>query len=342
MDRRARLVQPLVPGSRGIEIGAWFAPLVPKREGWQTLVLDVFPTEELRQRAVADPNIPEASRDAIEEVDLVGSAVAIAELAEAAGHAPGSFDFVISSHNFEHLPDPIRFLQGVERLLRPGGVLSMAIPDRRSCFDHLRPPSTLGQLLEAKLLGRERPGLAQLFDHATTTAERLLPEGAATPYFPLDGFPEQVRYGGDPAGALALMQRLHAGQSEPYHDAHCWAFSPAEFAALMIELRLLGLLRLEQCGAMFQEGVEFHVVLRKPEANEAPAAMPSRQDCADLLMAERREMHLRWAIGQAPPPPEPPPPEPPPPAWFVLLRPLVPVRLRGPMRRLGRRAGLLG
>ncbi|MDB5374856.1 MAG: hypothetical protein JWP04_3498, partial [Belnapia sp.] len=39
MDRRARLVQPLVPGSRGIEIGAWFAPLVPKREGWQTLVL---------------------------------------------------------------------------------------------------------------------------------------------------------------------------------------------------------------------------------------------------------------------------------------------------------------
>ena len=47
----------------------------------------------------------------IEEVDLVGSCTHIGKLVRARGEA-GKFDYIVSSRNFEHLPNPIRFLQG--------------------------------------------------------------------------------------------------------------------------------------------------------------------------------------------------------------------------------------
>ena len=71
---------------------------------------------------------------------------------------------MISSHNFEHSPNPIRFLQGCGKVLKPGGVLSMALPDKRACFDYFRPHTTLGQWLEAFFAERERPTPAQVFD----------------------------------------------------------------------------------------------------------------------------------------------------------------------------------
>ena len=84
----------------------------------------------------------------IEDVDLVGSSTHIGELVRARGEA-GTFDYVVSSHNFEHLPNPIRFLQGCAEALRPGGILSMAIPDRRACFDYFRPVTRLSDWIQA-------------------------------------------------------------------------------------------------------------------------------------------------------------------------------------------------
>jgi hypothetical protein len=59
---------------KGLEIGPYFSPLASKRNGYSCLSLDVFPTEELRRRAQADPNVPEDMISHIEEVDLVGTA----------------------------------------------------------------------------------------------------------------------------------------------------------------------------------------------------------------------------------------------------------------------------
>jgi SAM-dependent methyltransferase len=38
-------------------------------------------------------------------------------------------DFIVSSHLLEHLPDPIESLTEWKRVLRPGGVLAIAVPD---------------------------------------------------------------------------------------------------------------------------------------------------------------------------------------------------------------------
>ena len=41
---------------------------------------------------------------------------------------PGSFDAVILWHALEHLPDPRAILRGLARLVRPGGIVAIAVP----------------------------------------------------------------------------------------------------------------------------------------------------------------------------------------------------------------------
>lgn len=48
--------------------------------------------------------------------------------ATSTGFAPRSFDRIISVYNLEHLPEPHRVLEHWRSLLKPGGVISVAIP----------------------------------------------------------------------------------------------------------------------------------------------------------------------------------------------------------------------
>ena len=121
MTRNEQILRGLNKSMRGLEIAPYFSPLAPKRDGYNCTTLDVFDREELVRRAAADPNIPEEGLGRIEPVDFVGSATEIADLVPSPEH--GAFDYIVSSHNFEHLPNPIRFLQGCERLLKPSGIL---------------------------------------------------------------------------------------------------------------------------------------------------------------------------------------------------------------------------
>jgi SAM-dependent methyltransferase len=51
---------------------------------------------------------------------------------ETAGFATGRFDAVIAWHVFEHLPDPAGTLAECRRIVRPGGVLILAVPNIES------------------------------------------------------------------------------------------------------------------------------------------------------------------------------------------------------------------
>jgi hypothetical protein len=128
MDRRAELLRFIDRDQVGVEIGPWHTPLAPKRDGYRSISTDVFDTDTLRRRAVEDPNIDEAGVARIEDVDLIGPAQEIAELA-AARFGPGfTCDHVLASHNLEHIPDPIRFLQGPSG--SSAGTASFRLPSR--------------------------------------------------------------------------------------------------------------------------------------------------------------------------------------------------------------------
>lgn len=271
-ERRERLTRHIAREQSGIEIGPYFNPLAPKRQGYRCLVLDVFDAAALRRQAAADPNVPRDRIADIEEVDLVGPATAIADLV-AARHRLGAFDYVLSSHNFEHLADPIRFLQGCQRVLRPGGVLAMAIPDRRACFDYFRPHSVLADLLAAYFARRERPTPAQIFEHNSLNAAYVVGEQRLIG-FSLANDPAQIIPAEALREAFDQWERFEARPDAAYRDAHCWTFTPASFELLLSDLAFLGLVAFELIEVSETRGNEFHAHLRNrpPGAEPVPAS----------------------------------------------------------------------
>ncbi len=73
-----------------------------------------------------------------------------------------SEDFVIASHVLEHLADPIAQLAEIHRVLRPGGVAMILLPDRRLTFDRARQGTTLEHLLADHAAGMQVPDDAHL------------------------------------------------------------------------------------------------------------------------------------------------------------------------------------
>jgi SAM-dependent methyltransferase len=256
MDRRDRILQHCTKAQLGIEVGPWFNPVAPKREGYRCLSLDVFDVTALRARAEADPNIPREKIPAIEDVDLVGSSVELGRLVEEAGYA-GKIDYIVSSHNLEHIPDPIRFLQGCQDALKPQGVVSMAIPDKRTCFDHFRPYTTPGDWLEAFFERRSKPTLRQVFESASLGC---LHNGSGV--FSLGTDSSELQ----PTHHLQMgydnwQAQLAAGHQD-YIDAHCWTLTPAVIELIMRDLAWLRILQFEVEEISGPHGCEFFMRLR--------------------------------------------------------------------------------
>ena len=125
---------------QGIEIGALTAPLrVPP--GVVVRHVDRMSRADLIR--THGPELTAAGSDpqAIPEISVVQDAETLS------GIADRSLDFVIANHVLEHLEDPIGMLQSLVRVLRPGGVLLLTLPDPRHSFDARRPPTTVEHLL---------------------------------------------------------------------------------------------------------------------------------------------------------------------------------------------------
>lgn len=59
-----------------------------------------------------------------------------------------SQDFVIASHVLEHLANPLAMLVDIHRVMRPGALLVVLIPDRHRTFDRDRSPTPLPHLID--------------------------------------------------------------------------------------------------------------------------------------------------------------------------------------------------
>jgi hypothetical protein len=255
MTRNERITQFINKSKLGLEIAPWHSPIAPKKEGWNCLSLDIFDTETLRNRSQNDENLDPQLVKNIEPVDIVGSASELESLIAAKGG--GNFDYIISSHNFEHLPNPIKFLQACGKVIKLGGMLSMAIPDRRGTFDYFRPVTQLSEWLRAFHQNQQQPDPYQVFAHRAADARY---QGGIV-------FPQNV----DPRGArvntklrdhyMALLQQSNQWQDN-YADAHCSVFVPASFYLLMIELQYLGLSAFEVIKIEATGGAEFFVHMK--------------------------------------------------------------------------------
>ena len=114
MDRRDVILKYITKEKQGIEIGPFHSPLTPKRDGYNCLVMDVFDLATLKKMAKENVGISDEQCELLEDVDLLGSSTHIDKVVDQHGKL-GQFDYLVSSHNFEHLPNRSDFSRGVPK-----------------------------------------------------------------------------------------------------------------------------------------------------------------------------------------------------------------------------------
>jgi SAM-dependent methyltransferase len=129
---RRRLAKQFLSGS-GLEIGALHQPLELPR-GVVVSYVDRMTLDDLRTQ------YPDLASWNLVTVDRVDDGETLTTFANE------SQDFVVANHFLEHTEDPIGTLRTFFRVLKPGGVLYLAIPDKRYTFDCDRPVTTFEHL----------------------------------------------------------------------------------------------------------------------------------------------------------------------------------------------------
>lgn len=224
MDKRGRMLGTIdIATSSGLEIGPLHLPLVHRSEG-RILYVDYADTDTLRAnfRHQGDPAD-------IVDVDIVWGNRPLLELLD------HPVDYILASHVIEHVPDLIGWLMELHAVLRPGGILGLAIPDRSHTFDVRRQVSSPGEMVEAWLLGYRRPSIRQVFDAAALSKDRDGEEDWI-PGISQSGLPAEVR--SRLQNALNLAKSL---LNKPrYIDVHAWVFTIESFLDTAEALHLMG------------------------------------------------------------------------------------------------------
>jgi SAM-dependent methyltransferase len=273
MDRAQRLLGGLSKSARIIEVGPSFNPLAPKRDGWNTFVVDHASREELLAKYA------EQDTAQIEEVDFVWQGGSIADAVPPDQH--GTFDAFIASHVIEHTTDVVTFLKAAETLIRADGIIVLAVPDKRKCFDFYRHPSTTADAIIAFQDRRVRHDARTHFEYAM----RMSNKGGAPGWAMDDTRPSVVACTFDEAD-----QQLALAMRPEYVDAHSWVFVPASFQLMFFELAAMGYLDLRVEEVVEAETTEFYAWLRKGrETLHASDLQAHRQRLMDRIVIELAE-----------------------------------------------------
>jgi SAM-dependent methyltransferase len=249
MNRNDKILAKIDIRGKGLEIGPSFAPVAPRRGGYDVEILDCLSKDQL----VAKYKNANVDVGNIEEVDHVWTGQSYSDLVGKKDY----FDWIIASHVIEHTTDMIAFLNDCAELLTDDGKLSLVIPDKRFCFDYFRPPTGLARIVDAHVWKRapiHSPG---------TVAEAIL-------YAVIkDG---NIAWGQNDKGGIVkffhppetAVKMLNTVLTEgKYFDEHAWCFTPHSFRLIIEDLYFLALSRLREECFFPTDGVEFFVTLSR-------------------------------------------------------------------------------
>ena len=216
--------------------------------------------------------------DAIVPIDYVSPTGSIRDIVPAIG----PFDYAIASHVIEHVPDLIEWLGDIRAILRDRGVLSLAIPDHRRCFDALRSPTVTAEVIQAHVSRATVPSPRQVFDHYS----------CAVAWRGAIAWEQDVAFGeltSIHTEVEALERATAVATTGEYVDVHCWVFTPSSFAHLFAALQRMQLVpfSLEHCSDTV--GGEFFATLRAVD----PASATVDQPLADVGLPATASEHAR-------------------------------------------------
>lgn len=208
MDRRNAVADRVrLAEGRGLEISPGAAPLLLREAARELIYCDKVGGDAWR-------NVYGARGD------MMNSDVVLGDRRLDEVFPPAHFDYVVSSHVLEHIPDFIGFFKSVEIVLRRGGDLVMLVPDKRYTFDVLRRPSSVEEIERAHRDQLTHPSYEMVLDFFTNIDHDA--EAAAL-------------WRGDYRARPSYPNALDKARSVNLEDAdvHCWVFTPENLRSLM-------------------------------------------------------------------------------------------------------------
>lgn len=206
----------------GIEIGALHQPLrVPQAA--RVRYVDRLTVAEFRK------HYPELDGQTLVDVDVLDDGERLSTFVAA------TQDFVIANHFVEHCENPLGAICNMLRVLRRGGILFLAIPDKRYTFDVDRPLTPIVHLLAVYREGVD-PQRRQHYEEWTRLVNKRL----------------------DPAEAEAEVRHLMAINYSIHH--HVWTLTELVEMILTVRKELKQDFEMEMC---LSNGDEVLFILRR-------------------------------------------------------------------------------
>lgn len=239
INDRFGLMSLLKPCCSILEIGVFDSPSVEfLRDETRTIhYADWLDKESLRSRAAL---IAGRHPDNVPDIHYL--------LSQGYSQITERYDAVVSHHCIEHQPNLIQHLTDVHSILNPGGWYLFSVPDKRRCFDHFIPESTIVDVLEAFYIQRAKPALKSVIEHRCFT--RHVYSATTDPYISSSA---ELR--------TCLDNALQEYTSRDYVDVHCWQFTPYGFKRLYGQLRNLGFVPPYREFCVYCAGAEFYIAL---------------------------------------------------------------------------------
>ncbi len=235
----------------GIEIAPFYRPTLLKRD-YNIFYTDYTTASELIKKHEHLP-IAQQIRENTVPVDFLWHP------GETLSHCMRGtrFHYAIASHVIEHVPDVLGWVIQILDILHPGGILSLAVPDKRYTFDAYRSETEVHDLIDSWLRSPYAPTPGQIFDMLSRSCDvppdHPIPSEEGIPFEMLNrNYTDQQ----------ALHYAFHAYKSGDYLDIHCSVFTPENFRKMFLKINELGILNISISEPISTQG-EFFIQFTK-------------------------------------------------------------------------------
>ena len=225
--------------------------------------IDYFSQDELKENYKNDPNV---------NIDKIGKvSYIIKDNVKYLDIINERFDFVFSSHNIEHVPCFITFLNNISSVLKSNSYFCLCIPDYRYCFDHYRNPTTIFDILDSYYNKRNKPSPINILESRYLVCENnsvlhwnTLEKSYNNIFITLkehDDFNSKIK--NNIIDNIDNIKKIY--QNDTYIDSHVWKFTPLIFKTIIEILQAtkyidFSILRLYKT---LKNSCEFYVILQK-------------------------------------------------------------------------------
>ena len=175
------------------------------------------------------------------------------------------FGLIIASHVIEHVPNLIGWLNNIDSILLDGGIVQLAIPDKRYCFDFRRRLTEMSDIIGAYLDNRTQLPPSLIYDFYMNAHNEFINDPVAL-------------HAGNASKELIVKKEYHdiaysfAANSlieykDVYANVHAWVWTPEVFVRQMKLLRANNLINLsivdEEVVVTKHNTLEFFITFRK-------------------------------------------------------------------------------